>query len=182
MKNRAVLVVFVVAVLLLLVGLETALAAKEGQGPQINTRGVPLYVIIEVEWNALTDLAGPGSWTVWGPKWDPEVGGEKLTSCGACIEIATEFTFHGKTVHFDEVYVPSVTATPQIRHVVLHDPDGDGTYTGSIPAEHYFPWRPEPDGSWPILYIDRIEYTVTFDEEGNLTYFHYLQYEHKKLE
>jgi len=65
MKNRAVLVVFVVAVLLLLVGLETALAAKGGQGPQINTRGVPLYVIIEVEWNAAIDLSEQGSWTVW---------------------------------------------------------------------------------------------------------------------
>jgi hypothetical protein len=146
--------------------------------------GVPLYVIIEVEWDG--DPAHDGSWTVFGPLWDPVVDGPILSSCsigpvGTCLEMSYEFTFRGKTVHFDEVMVPTVDATPQSHHVVLFDLDGDGTYTGSLAASHYFPWRPEPDGSWATLYFDRIDYTITFDENGNVVWFHYLQYEHKKL-
>jgi hypothetical protein len=140
--------------------------------------GVPLYVIIEVDWDGVSDY---GDWTVWGPLWDPEVGGEPLTGCFNCLEMNYEFTCHGKAVHFDEIYVPTVDATPQVHHVVLHDLDGDGTYTGSLSAAHYFPWRAEPDGSWAVLYFDRIEYDITFDGDGNVTEFHYLQYEHKKL-
>jgi hypothetical protein len=141
--------------------------------------GVPLYVIIEVDWDGVSDY---GDWTVWGPAWDPEVGGTMLTGCTNCLEMNYEFTCHGKTVHFDEIYVPAVDATPQVHHVVLHDLDGDGIYTGSLSAAHYFPWRAEPDGSWAVLYFDRIEYDIAFDEDCNVTDFHYLQYEHKKLE
>ena len=141
--------------------------------------GIPLYVIIEVDWDGVSAY---GDWTVWGPAWDPQVGGTMLTSCTDCLEMNYEFTCHGKTVHFDEIYVPTVDATPQVHHVVLHDLDGDGTYTGSLSAAHYFPWRPESDGSWAVLYFDRIKYNITFDGDGNVTDFHYLQYEHKKLE
>lgn len=143
-----------------------------------NPTGVPLYVIIEVGWDGVSPK---GSWTVWGPKWDPVVGGTPLTSCEDCLEMNYEFTFHGKTVHFDEIMVPTVRATPQESHVVLHDKDGDGTYTGSLSASHYFPWRPESDGSQAVLYFDRIDYEVSFDADGNVKDFHYLQYEHKKL-
>jgi len=146
--------------------------------------GVPLYVIIEVEWDG--DPGKDGSWIVHGPLWEPTEEGPVLASCsmgpvGSCLEMNYDFTFHGKTVHFNEVGVDSVTYTPQIHHVVLHDKDGDGTYTGSLSASHYFPWRLEPDGSEAILYFDRIEYEVTFDQYGNVIDFHYLQYEHKKL-
>ncbi len=144
-----------------------------------NPAGVPLYVIIEVDWNGVSEN---GDWTVWGPKWDPKVGvGAPLIGCTACLEMNYDFEFKGKTVHFNEVMVPSVVATPQSHHVVLFDKDGDGTYTGSLSASHYFPWAPEPDGSLVILYFDRIDYEITFDEDGNVTDFHYLQYEHKKL-
>lgn len=141
--------------------------------------GVPLYVIIEVDWDGVSPK---GDWTVWGPTWDPVVGGVMLTSCADCLEMNYEFTLRGNTVQFDEIYVPTVDATPQIHHVVLRDIDGDGTYTGSLSAAHYFPWRAEPDGSWATLYFDRIDYDITVDEGGNVASFHYLQYEHKKLE
>lgn len=172
MKKTSAKLICVLAGLLMVLG-GTALAARGGRA--IDTPGVPLYVIIEVTWDGHSDY---GNWKVWGPKWDPEVGGTELASCLNCLDMTNyEFTFHGKTVHFDEVYVPGVNATPQIRHVVLHDFDGDGTYTGSLSSQHYT-W----EGSGAILYMDRIDYELTLDGEGNLVYFHYLQYEHKKMQ
>jgi hypothetical protein len=167
-------------VLILLLSATPVLAGGGGGGIN-NPPGNPLYVIIEVNWDGTDDY---GDWTVWGPKWAPEVGvGAPLTSCTDCLDMTNyTFTFHGKTVHFDEVMVEGVDATPQAHHVVLTDKDGDGTYTGSLSASHYFPWASEPDGSWPIHYFDRIDYEITFDANGNLTEFSYLQYEHKKLE
>jgi len=170
MKKLAILV----AVVAFLIGIVSSVSAKGIDNPP----GVPLYVIIEVDWDGISP---DGDWTVWGPKWSPAVDDTLLTGCTDCLEMSYDFTFHGKTVHFDEVMVESVRATPQKSHVVLHDKDGDGIYTGSLSAAHYFPWAPELDGSWPILYFDRIDYDVTFDEDGNVTNFHYLQYEHKKL-
>ena len=137
-----------------------------------NPPGFPLYVIIEVSWDPSVSLKG--DWTVWGPKWSPEVGtGPVLSSCTDCLDMEYEFTFRGKTVHFDEKFVPGVNATPQIRHVVLQDKDGDGTYTGSLSAEHYT----FPTGR---MCMDRIDYDITFDQNGNLLDFHYLEYEHCK--
>jgi hypothetical protein len=177
MKKIAILAMALVLVL----GLTAVPVLAGGGGGGIkNPAGNPLYVIIEVNWDGVSPN---GDWTVWGPKWDPVVGeGAPLTSCTGCLDMTNYvFTFHGKTVHFDEVMVPTVRATPQAHHVVLTDKDGDGTYTGSLAASHYFPWAAEPDGSWPIHYFDRIDYDITFDSEGNVTDFHYLQYEHKKL-
>ena len=168
MKKALVLVLIALAVLIS--GIPAVLAGGINNPP-----GVPLYVIIEVDWDGVSPK---GDWAVWGPVWEPEVGGTLLTSCTDCLDANYTFTFRGKTVHFDEVGVSTVVYTPQVRHVVLHDLDGDGTYTGSLSASHYFPWRPNPEA---ILYFDRIDYTITFDEDGNVTYFHYLQYEHKKL-
>jgi hypothetical protein len=168
MKRKSLLAVVAVLALLIL-STSVALAGGIDDPP-----GVPLYVIIEVDWDG---VSSHGDWTVWGPAWDPEVGGTMLTGCTGCLEMNYEFTFRGKTVHFDEIYVPTVTATPQVHHVVLHDLDGDGTYTGSLSAAHYFPW-----GAGAVLYFDRIEYDIAFDGDGNVTDFHYLQYEHKKLE
>lgn len=172
-------VVGIAAVLLILSLSVIPVSGGGGGGGIDNPPGVPLYVIIEVDWDG---VSANGDWTVWGPKWAPVVGtGTILASCTDCLEMNYEFTFHGKTVHFTEVMVPTVRATPQESHVVLRDKDGDGTYTGSLSAAHYFPWAPESDGSWAILYQDRIDYEIAFDEDGNVESFRYLQYEHKKL-
>lgn len=148
-------------------------------GRKAGTNGVPLYVIIEVEWNIGDTDA---SWTVWGPVWEPVIGGTPLIGCTECLEFAYDFIFHGngKIVHFDEVMVPTVNANPQTRHVVLYDLDEDGTYVGSLSSWNYFPWWDE-DNCSTALYFDRLDYEVTFDEDGNLVHFYYCQYEHKKL-
>lgn len=173
-KYKIGVISFLIGMLLLL-GVTTGLAGAGGLSTA--AKGVPLYVIIEVTWDGSSPT---GDWTVWGPKWAPVVGEEHggtiLSSCTSCLNMNYDFTFHGKTVQFDELYVPGVNATPQVRHVVLSDVDGDGTYTGSLAAEHYT-W----EGSSAILYMDRVVYDLTFDENGNLVRFHYLEYEHKKL-
>lgn len=173
MKNLFIAVILGVVALF---AVSSVKAASDAHGI-MDPKGIPLYVIIEVDW----DGTGDADWTVWGPKWNPVVGGTPLASCTECLAANYEFVFKGKTVQFDEVFVDTVTATPQVRHIVLHDNDGDGVYKGSESAEHYFPWGPESDGTWPILYFDRLDYEVAFDEEHNLTRFHYTQYEHKKL-
>lgn len=175
------ILILTLALALLLGLVATPVLAGGGGGGINNPPGNPLYVIIEVNWDG---VSANGDWTVWGPKWAPVVGtgGTVLASCTDCLDMSGyTFTFHGKTVHFDEVMVPNVHATPQESHVVLTDKDGDGTYTGSLAAGHYFPWAPEPDDSWAIGYFDRIDYEITFDSAGNVTDFRYLQYEHKKL-
>ncbi len=173
------LVVFLTVVTVMLVTAKVAMSKQEGHGI-LEPKGVPLYVVIEVNWDGLAPKA---DWTVWGPKWEPKVGvGVPLTSCTNCLDVSgMNFRFVGSAVQFDEVYVPTVNATPQVRKVVLHDVDGNGTYTGSLPAAHYFPWAAEPNGEYATLYSDRIDYDVTFDGNHNLVSFHYLQYEHKKL-
>ncbi|MFC2045126.1 hypothetical protein ACFLUH_00400 [Chloroflexota bacterium] len=173
MRKIAIVVIAVVA---LTMAFAIPVLAGGGGGGINNPPGNSLYVIIEVSWDGTDDY---GDWTVWGPTWSPLVGGTLLTSCTDCLDMTNyTFTFHGKTVQFDEVMVEGVSATPQAHHVVLSDKDGDGTYTGSLSASHYFPWRDAPD---EIHYFDRIDYDITFDSEGNLIDFHYLQYEHKKL-
>lgn len=168
---------FLFALGLLFLAFAPTTQAKEFPGVE-SSLGIPLYVIIEVDWDGVSPA---GDWKVWGPKWNPSVGGTPLTSCTDCLDMNYNFKFVGKTVQFDEIFVDTVVATPQVRHVVLHDNDGDLTYTGSETAEHYFPWAPESDGSYAKLYFDRLEYEVTFDENQNVTDFHYTQYEHKKL-
>jgi len=176
-RSRIVAVLLAVAILL------APMAAVSARGNE-NPNGIPLYVIIEVQWDG--NAAHDASWIVHGPKWNPTIDGPVLASCpigpvGTCLAADYEFTFHGKTVQFDEVFVDTVTATPQVRHVVLSDLDGDGTYTGTLSGYHYFPWAPEPDGSYATLYFDSYDYEVTFDQAGNVTNFYYVQYEYKKL-
>jgi hypothetical protein len=178
-------ILILIVALVLLLGLPAAPVMAGGGGGGINNPpGNLLYVIIEVTWDGtLTDADNDGNhdsstWTVWGPKWDPVVGtGTILTSATDCFDMSYyNFTFHGKTVHFDEIYVEGVDASPQVHHVVLKDVDGDGTYTGSDPASKYtFPSRPGE------LYHDRIDYWITFDETGSVTNFRYLEYEHRKM-
>jgi hypothetical protein len=173
--RKLMFVLAIAALVAVLAGAVPALAGGIDDPP-----GVPLYVIIEVTWDG--DQTHDGSWTVHGPPWGPpSVDGPILTSCpigpvGTCLEMNYEFTFRGKTVQFDEVYVPTVDAMPQKHHVVLKDLDGDGVYTGSLSAARY-----ELDPA-AILYLDRIDYDIEFDEDGNVANFHYLQYEHKKME
>ena len=108
----------IIGLALLLVGLSSAgsaLATSQGHGilNPGKDNGVPLYVIIEVNW----DGTGNGDWTVWGPLWEPAVGtGTVLASCTNCLAASYNFVFKGRTVQFDEVYVSGVDATPQVRH------------------------------------------------------------------
>jgi hypothetical protein len=167
--RKLMFVLAIAALVAVLAGAVPALAGGIDDPP-----GVPLYVIIEVTWDG---SSAEGDWTVWGPKWAPQVNiGPILSACTNCLEMNYEFTFRGKTVQFDEVYVPTVDAMPQKHHVVLKDLDGDGVYTGSLSAARY-----ELDPA-AILYLDRIDYDIEFEEDGNVVYFHYLQYEHKKME
>lgn len=143
--------------------------------------GVPLYVIIEVTWDGSSldadddHSTDSSSWTVWGPRYSPQVGGTSLSTCSDCLDFGGFVVdFKGRTLQFDETYVSGVNATPQTRHVVLTDPDGDNVYAGSLAAERY-----EFEGVW-ALYMDRIDYTVTVDGSGNVMDFRYLEYEHKK--
>ena len=179
--KKIIAIAMAVVLLLALTG-GPAVAAGSGGGIN-NPPGNPLYVIIEVTWDGtLTDADQDGfqdssTWTVWGPMWAPVVGGSTiLAQATDCFDMSVyTFTFRGKTVHFDEEYVSGVDACPQVHHVVLHDVDGDGTYTGSDPASKYtFPTRPGE------LYHDRIDYEISFDSSGGVTNFRYLEYEHRK--
>lgn len=136
-----------------------------------DSKGVPLYVIIEVNWDGTEEF---GDWKVWGPAYEPVVGtGTTLSECSDCLEMNYDFEFKGKTVQFTETYVSAVDGRPQSHKVVLTDQDGDGTYTGSLPAARY-------NLQEGYIYLDRIDYEATFD--GNvLTHMRYLEYEHKKL-
>lgn len=89
------------------------------------------------------------------------------------------FTYQvvGRTLQFDEVYVPGVDATPQTRHAVLKDVDGDGAYSGSLAAARYTWAGSDPSST---LYHDRIDYEITVTN-GAITAYRYLEYEHKKL-
>jgi len=177
MRRRNVCFSILVAMMIVLMVAGGALGGRGGRS--VGPNGVPLYVIIEVEWNEGDYEA---SWTVWGPVWEPVIGGTLLTSCTDCLAFDYSFTFHanGKSVHFEEVMVPTVNANPQARHIVLFDPDGDNTYVGSLASWNYFPWW-DADNASTALYFDRLDYEITFDEDGNLVHFYYCQYEHKKL-
>src|SRR5574340_1028715 len=75
-----------------------------------DSKGMPLYVIIEVNW----DGVGNGDWKVWGPKYAPVVGtGTVLSECTKCLEMNYNFEFKGKTVHFTETYVSTVDGRPE---------------------------------------------------------------------
>ena len=181
--RKFVVLTVLTAVVALMVGLFAVNGGgqAEGNGGIDDPGGVPLYVIIEVTWDGSSADANADGWTdsttweVWGPRYSPAVGGTSLTSCSDCLDFsAYSVDMKGKTMQFDEVYVPGVDATPQIRHVVLKDTDGDNVYTGSLSAQRY-----EFEGVW-ALYMDRIDYTVAVDSAGNITDFRYLEYEHKK--
>ncbi len=181
MKRALIAAVFVA----LLAGGAIPAVAAGGQSSHgiDNPAGNPLYVIIEQVWDG--NPAHAASWTVWGPRYAPELGsGPILASCPAggapssCIDMSGfSFVLKGNTMQLDETYVPGVDATPQTHHVVLHDVDGDGVYTGSLSAERYVYVGSNPSGT---LYHDRIDYQVTVTD-GAVTAYRYLEYEHKKV-
>jgi len=185
--KRKIFSILFALVLVLSFSLATAVpvaAARGGEAGINDPPGNPLFVIIEVTWDGnWTDADSDGfqdstTWTVWGPAWTPVVGGTVLAQDADCFDMSVyTFTFHGKTVHFDEAYVSSVDACPQVHHIVLHDKDGDLKYTGSDPASKYTfpPSRPDRIG----VFHDRIEYEITFSSiGGSVTDFRYLEYEH----
>lgn len=154
--------------MVLFVGLN--LKSSTGVAGISDPEGFPLYVIIEVNW----DGVGMGDWKVWGPKYSPVVGtGDVLSECTECLEMNYDFEFKGKTVQFNEVYVSTVDGRPQSHKVVLTDVDGDGLYTGSLPAARY-------NLQEGYIYLDRIDYEAEF-VNGEVSSFRYLEYEHKKL-
>ncbi len=70
-KTLMGLMAVALVVVLTVVTVGSVMAAKGGSGGITNPPGVPLYVIIEVEWDG--DAAHASSWTVWGPKWEWEI-------------------------------------------------------------------------------------------------------------
>jgi hypothetical protein len=84
-----------------------------------------------------------------------------------------DFEFKGKNVvQFNETFVATVDGKPQTHKVVLNDTDGDGVYTGSLPAARY-------NLQEGYIYADRIDYEASFTN-GTVSSFRYLEYEHKK--
>ncbi len=163
MKKK--LVVFVVAMAVLLVF--SSFVSVNALAPR---KGWIHYVDIEVTW----DGSSPeGSWYVYAVNKEGYDLGDLITGCDDCLEMHYNFEFRGNTLSFDETYVPSVSAYPQTHHVVLHDPDGDGVYTGKSTARYDFPTRPNQ------IYMDVIEYEIT-TEDGVVTWFFYVQHEYYK--
>ncbi len=139
--------------------------------------GWPHYVDVVVEWNGNPAVAG--SWNVWAVN-KPGYGlGDYLGGCAgggppsSCLEMNYNFVFKGKTLQFDEVYVPGVTAYPQTHHVVLHEKE-PGIYTGSIEARYDFPGE-----SGQYIRMDIIDYKVQVTD-GFVTDFYYVEHEFKK--
>ena len=140
--------------------------------------GWPYYVDILVDWDPNT--GNSGDWNVYAQQYyvDTHPGynvGDFITGCSACLDMSSyDFVFKGNTLQFDETYVPGVIAYPQTHHIVLHDSDGDGVYTGSDVARYDF-----PSEAGQYIRMDVLEYTVT-TENGQVTQFHYVEKEYKK--
>ena len=141
--------------------------------------GWPYYVDILVDWDPTEDNLG--DWNVYAQEYwletHPGSGkevGDLITGCSNCLEMDYDFEFVGSALKFEETYVSGVEAYPRTHMVVLHDKDGDGTYTGSITARYDFP---REIGEY--IRMDVIEYTVKTDD-GRVTDFHYVEKEYKK--
>lgn len=136
------------------------------------------YVDIEVTWDGDPDHAG--SWDVFAVNVEGYDPGDWITGCAGggapdtCLDMSNYvFTFRGSTLQFDETYVSTVTAYPQTHHVVLHDRDRDGTYTGKDTARYDFPTRPGQ------IYMDVLEYEV-ITEDSEVVWFGYVEHEYYK--
>lgn len=126
-------------------------------------QGWVYYAYIEVTWDG---SSANGDWWVFAPDETP------LSGCNDCLGMEYDFECLGNTLQFSETYVAVVPAFPQTHHVVLHDNDGDGTYTGSITARY----------EWPLgtRRMDVIEYEVIVNENCEVTSFFYTEHEFKQ--
>lgn len=170
-KNMKKLLIVSIIVAFLVVSMGTAMA--KGMG-----KGWPYYVDVVVDWDG--DPNNMGDWNVYAQQYfvDTHSGynvGDFITGCSACLDMSNyNFVFKGNTLQFDETYVSGVIAYPQTQHVVLHDNDGEGVYTGSDVARYDF-----PDEIGQYIRMDVFEYTVT-TTDGVVTDFHYVEKEYKK--
>lgn len=78
------IIIFIIVLAVMLLGSASTIGVQEIDDPS----GVPLYVIIEASWDGSSEY---GDWTVWGPLWDPEVGGTMLAVCTSCLEMNYDF-------------------------------------------------------------------------------------------
>jgi len=172
MERKKGLFLSVSCLLLILLASGTAMGAQGGGNAE--RTGIPLYAIVELKWDAEWGYDKADEYR-WGPRWAPQIGGELIRYEPNWIELPQDFRFiaNGAAVHFVDCSIWE-TATPPCRRVTLHDFDGDGTYTGSVPF-----WR---TGTSPgAMYFDLWEYELDFDEDGNLLHFYKCKYAYKKL-
>jgi len=141
--------------------------AKAGMGTPEGQGWTP-WADVYVTWDGVSEL---GDWWV-----DLDLDGEVSDDnygCDDCVGVDYDFSFKGKTMQFDEVYVDSVEAHPQTHHVVLTDIDGDGVYDGSITARYDY----AASLGCPVR-MDVIEYTIDTNLEGQEGYFKYIENEY----
>ncbi len=89
---------------------------------------------------------------------------------------AGTFEIKGKTLQFDEEYVPTVDADPQINHVVLHltgtTAEGDSVYTGKDTTYWTSPSRSD------YVFMDVNMYEIHVDESGQVVDYYYEEHEY----
>lgn len=148
--------------------------------PKPKRNGWVHWVWVEVEWFPL--VSEYATWDVYAydcsgdpPKADGAEYGSLLGSSTLLMDY--EFKIVGNTLQFDEEYVSGVTAHPQINHVVLHDKDGDGVYTGSDCASRY-EWVSE---RYEYIFLDVMMYEAEINSEGNVIRFYYEEHEYYKF-
>jgi hypothetical protein len=162
MKRRITVVAIVALVVLLAFG--TILQAQN-----TGVAAPKLYVIIEAVWES--GGCSRATWYMWGPQWEPEIGGVILQVRECYEQVPDEFIFvGGRTVRF-KYSDPWESCIPVPKLVVLHDIDGDGTYTGSL--RH---WITDPrESRW---FVSDIDFELTFDGDHNLIRYYYCHYDY----
>jgi hypothetical protein len=175
MKKKGSSIISAMLVILLFVAI-SLLAVFPASSKEMG-KGWPHYVNVIVDWDPTEDNLG--DWNVYAQEYYVETHpgynvGDWITGCSDCLEMEYDFEFVGSILKFEEIYVSGVDAYPQTHAVVLHDPDGDGVYTGSITARYDF-----PSERGQFIRMDVIEYTVTTIDD-TVTYFYYVEKEYKK--
>lgn len=167
---------------LLLAMVITPVLANPVYDPNPKRSGWVHWVWIEVEWTPDSDWA---SWYVYAydcsgnpPKAQGADYGDLLASTDtAWLMTDFEYDLIGSTLQFDEAYVSGVIAHPQENHVVLHDRDGDGVYTGSDTTSYEF-----VSGRDEYLFLDVIMYAIEIDPDtGDVVHYYYEEHEYYKL-
>jgi len=129
------------------------------------------YIDIEVTWDGIPEHYG--TWTAIAVNYRDFTPGT-VVGFSDTFEMEYDFELRGSILSFDEVYVSGVEAHPQEHHVVLHDSDGDGIYTGTCTVR--FDWP----GVTEFICMDVIEYEVT-TADGVVTNFEYVEHEYYKI-